>query len=190
MTEFTGSAASQADFIWKNAEDLWGDFKHTDFGKIILPFTLLRRLECVLETTREAVQEANKNFKDSDIDLDLILRQTTEYPFYNTSEYSLETLGSTKTRQNLEDYITHFSDNARVIFEECEFTNTIIRLDKAGLLYKICNNFATVELHPDVVPDRVMSNIYEHLIRRFGSEVNEGAEDFMTPRDIVHLATA
>ncbi len=190
MTEFTGSAASQADFIWKNAEDLWGDFKHTDFGKIILPFTLLRRLECVLEPTREAVQEANKNFKDSDIDLDLILRQTTEYPFYNTSEYSLETLGSTKTRQNLEDYITHFSDNARVIFEEFEFTNTIIRLDKAGLLYKICNNFAGVELHPDVVPDRVMSNIYEHLIRRFGSEVNEGAEDFMTPRDIVHLATA
>ncbi len=190
MTEFTGSAASQADFIWKNAEDLWGDFKHTDFGKIILPFTLLRRPECVLEPTREAVQEANKNFKDSDIDLDLILRQTTEYPFYNTSEYSLETLGSTKTRQNLEDYITHFSDNARVIFEEFEFTNTIIRLDKAGLLYKICNNFAGVELHPDVVPDRVMSNIYEHLIRRFGSEVNEGAEDFMTPRDIVHLATA
>ncbi len=190
MTEFTGSAASQADFIWKNAEDLWGDFKHTDFGKIILPFTLLRRLECVLEPTREAVQEANKNFKDSDIDLDLILRQTTEYPFYNTSEYSLETLGSTKTRQNLEDYIIHFSDNARAIFEEFEFTNTIIRLDKAGLLYKICNNFAGVELHPDVVPDRVMSNIYEHLIRRFGSEVNEGAEDFMTPRDIVHLATA
>lgn len=190
MTEFAGSAASQADFIWKNAEDLWGDFKHTDFGKIILPFTLLRRLECVLEPTREATRESNKTFKDTDIDLDLILRQSTGYPFYNTSEYSLETLGSTKTRQNLEDYITHFSDNARAIFEEFEFTNTIVRLDKAGLLYKICKNFAGIDLHPDVVPDRVMSNIYEHLIRRFGAEVNEGAEDFMTPRDVVHLATA
>ena len=188
--EYTGSAASQADFIWKNAEDLWGDFKHTDFGKIILPFTLLRRLECVLDSTREAVREANNSFKESDIDLDLILRQTTQYPFYNTSEYSLETLGSTKTRQNLEDYLTHFSDNARNIFEEFEFQNTIIRLDKAGLLYKICKNFSGIELHPDVVPDRVMSNIYEHLIRRFGAEVNEGAEDFMTPRDIVNLATA
>ncbi len=66
----------------------------------------------------------------------------------------------------------------------------MIRLEKAGLLYKICQNFAKIDLHPDVVPDRVMSNIYEHLIRRFGAEVNEGAEDFMTPRDIVHRATA
>jgi type I restriction enzyme M protein len=190
MVEFVGSAASQADFIWKNAEDLWGDFKHTDFGKIILPFTLLRRLECALEPTREAVRSAHQTFKDAKIDLDPILRQTTGYPFYNISEYCLETLGSTKTRQNLEDYLTHFSDNARAIFEEFEFSNTIIRLDKAGLLYKICNNFAEIDLHPDVVPDRVMSNIYEHLIRRFGAAVNEGAEDFMTPRDVVHLATA
>ncbi|SDE06918.1 type I restriction enzyme M protein [Paenibacillus sp. UNCCL117] len=190
MTEFAGSAASQADFIWKNAEDLWGDFKHTDFGKIILPFTLLRRLECALESTRDAVREAYDNFKDAEIELDPILRQTAGYPFYNTSEYSLSTLGSTKTRRNLEDYIAQFSDNARAIFEEFEFGNTIIRLEKAGLLYTICKNFAGIDLHPDTVPDRVMSNIYEHLIRRFGAEVNEGAEDFMTPRDIVHLATA
>ncbi|WJQ79825.1 type I restriction-modification system subunit M [Brevibacillus brevis] len=190
MTEFAGSAASQADFIWKNAEDLWGDFKHTDFGKIILPFTLLRRLECALESTRDAVREAYDNFKDAEVELDPILRQTAGYPFYNTSEYSLSTLGSTKTRRNLEDYIAQFSDNARAIFEEFEFGNTVIRLEKAGLLYTICKNFAGIDLHPDTVPDRVMSNIYEHLIRRFGAEVNEGAEDFMTPRDIVHLATA
>jgi len=190
MTEFSGSAASQADFIWKNAEDLWGDFKHTDFGKIILPFTLLRRLECALESTREAVRKAYDNFKDAEVELDPILRQTAGYPFYNTSEYSLSSLGSTKTRRNLEDYISLFSDNARAIFEEFEFGNTIIRLEKAGLLFTICKNFAGIDLHPDTVPDRVMSNIYEHLIRRFGAEVNEGAEDFMTPRDVVHLATA
>ncbi|WP_353738912.1 type I restriction-modification system subunit M N-terminal domain-containing protein [Burkholderia multivorans] len=185
-----GSTSTLADFIWKNAEDLWGNFKHTDFGKIILPFTLLRRLECVLEPTREETRTTYLAHKDSGLDLDLILRQTTGYSFYNTSEYALATLGGTKTRQNLQDYVAHFSDNARVIFEQFDFGNTIIRLDKAGLLFKICKNFAAVDLHPDVVPDRVMSNLYEHLIRRFGAEVNEGAEDFMTPRDVVHLATS
>lgn len=190
MAEQTGSGASLADFIWKNAEDLWGDFKHTDFGKVILPFTLLRRLECVLEPTRQEVREAHALHKDSGIDVDLILRQCTRFPFYNTSEYMLGTLGSTKTRQNLLDYVAHFSDNARVIFEQFDFSNTVTRLDKAGLLFKICKNFAGVDLHPNVVPDRVMSNLYEHLIRRFGAEVNEGAEDFMTPRDVVHLATS
>ena len=109
MAELAGSAASLADFIWKNAEDLWGDFKHTDFGKIILPFTLLRRLECVLEPTRQIVRDNHKAFKDSGIDLDVILRQTTKYPFYNTSEYSLGDLGSGKTAQNLLDYIARFS---------------------------------------------------------------------------------
>ncbi|MCP5230812.1 MAG: SAM-dependent DNA methyltransferase [Zoogloeaceae bacterium] len=189
MADGIGPGATLADFIWKNAEDLWGDFKHTDFGKIILPFTLLRRLECVLEPTREAVAEAHATHSDSGIDVDLILRQVARYPFYNTSAYSLATLGSTKTRQNLQDYVARFAGNARVVFEQFDFTNTIIRLDKAKLLYKICTNFAGVDLHPDAVPDRVMSNVYEHLIRRFGAAVNEGAEDFMTPRDVVHLAT-
>jgi type I restriction enzyme M protein len=190
MAEIESSGTSLAEFIWKNAEDLWGDFRHTDFGKIILPFTLLRRLECVLESTRNDVCAANALHKDTGIDIDLILRQCTRYPFYNTSEYTLGNLGGTKTRQNLQDYVAQFSDNARIIFEQFDFSNTVIRLDKAGVLFKICKNFASIDLHPEAVPDRVMSNLYEHLIRRFGAEVNEGAEDFMTPRDVVHLATA
>lgn len=177
-----------ADFIWKNADDLWGDFKHTEFGKIILPFTLLRRLECVLEPTREEALETVASLSGEDIDLGVVLRQITGYPFYNTSNYSLATLGATRTRQNLEDYISKFSDNARIIFEQFDFANTIARMDKQGVLYRICQNFADTDLHPDTVPERVMSNIYEHLIRRFGAEVNEAAEDFMTPRDVVHLA--
>lgn len=116
-----GSTSTLADFIWKNAEDLWGNFKHTDFGKIILPFTLLRRLECVLEPTREKTRTTYLAHKDSGLDLDLILRQTTRYSFYNTSEYALATLGGTKTRQNLLDYVAHFSDNASVIFEQFDF---------------------------------------------------------------------
>jgi type I restriction enzyme M protein len=187
-TQLTGQSTTLASFIWKNADDLWGDFKHTDFGKIILPFTLLRRLECVLEPTREAAQEICANLAGEDIDLGIILRQTTGFPFYNTSNYTLGTLGATRTRQNLEDYISKFSDNARVIFEQFDFANTIARMDKQGVLYRICQNFADTDLHPDAVPERVMSNIYEDLIRRFGAEVNEAAEDFMTPRDVVHLA--
>jgi type I restriction enzyme M protein len=184
------STFTLADFIWKNAEDLWGRFKRTDFGKIILPFTLLRRLECVLEPTREKTRNTFLAHKNSGTNLDPILRQITGYPFYNTSEHALATMGNTKTRQNLQDYVAHFSDNARAIFEQFDFRNTVIRLDKAGLLFKICENFAAVDLHPDVVPDRVISNLYEHLVRRFGAEVNEDAEDFMTPRDVVHLATS
>lgn len=114
-----------ASFIWKNAEDLWGDFKHTDFGKIILPFTLLRRLECVLEPTREKVREAHAKFKDKGLDTDLILRQTAGLPFYNTSQYSLSSLGATKTKSNLEAYIAGFSDNARVVFDQFNFTDAI-----------------------------------------------------------------
>lgn len=178
-----------AAFIWKNAEDLWGDFKHTDFGKIILPFTLLRRLECVLEPTRDAVRAMRDQVKGKGIDEALVLRQTAGLPFYNTSQYSLATLGATRTKSNLEAYVAGFSDNARVIFEQFHFTDTIARLARADILFKICQNFASTDLHPSVVPDRVMSNIYEHLIRRFGAEVNEAAEDFMTPRDVVHLAT-
>lgn len=183
------SDTTLAAFIWKNAEDLWGEFKHTDFGKIILPFTLLRRLECVLEPTRGVVLAMHDKVKDKGIDVRLVLCQTAGLPFYNTSQYSLGTLGATNTKSNLEAYIAGFSDNARVIFEQFNFTDTIARLARADNLFKICQNFASTDLHPDVVPDRVMSNIYEHLIRRFGSEVNEAAEDFMTPRDVVHLAT-
>jgi type I restriction enzyme M protein len=183
------SDTTLAAFIWKNAEDLWGHFKHPDFGKIILPFTLLRRLECVLEPSRDAVRKAHSEFKDKGLDTDLILRQTACLPFYNTSFYSLATLGANKTKSNLEAYVAGFSDNARVIFDQFNFMDTVARLARADILFKICQNFANTDLHPDVVPDRVMSNIYEHLIRRFGAEVNEAAEDFMTPRDVVHLAT-
>lgn len=183
------SDTTLAAFIWKNADDLWGDFKHTDFGKIILPFTLLRRLECVLEPTREAVRHAHARHKGKGIDVGTFLRQTAGLPFYNTSQFSLATLGATKTKSNLDAYVAAFSDNARVIFDQFNFTDTVARLARADILFKICQNFANTDLHPNVVPDRVMSNIYEHLIRRFGAEVNEAAEDFMTPRDVVHLAT-
>lgn len=177
-----------ASFIWKNADDLWGDFPHTEFGKIILPLTVLRRLECVLEPTKQAVIDANEQFKDKGMAMDDILKNVSGNPFYNTSNYNLSNLGGTKTKANLEDYIANFSDNVRVIFEQFDFSSTINKLAKANLLLRICNNFSAIDLHPSVVPDRTMSNVYEYLIARFGAEVGTGSEDFMTPRDIVHLA--
>lgn len=178
-----------ASFIWKNADDLrGGGFQHVDFAKMILPLTILRRLECVLEPSKEAVINTYAQFKDQGLAIDDILCNVSGNPFYNKSTYNLSNLGGTKTKANLEDYIANFSENVRVIFDQFDFGTTINRLSKANLLLRICTNFAAIDLHPNVVPDRTMSNVYEHLIAKFGAEVGTGSEDFMTPRDIVHLA--
>ena len=186
----TNEVSNLSSFIWKIADNLWGDFTHSDFDRIIMPLLLLRRLECVLEKTKDDVLSEYKAEKDSNMDLGRILRYVSGYPFYNTSEYTLETLGSTNTKENLENYISHFSENVRKIFEEFGFYNTISELENAKLLYFIISKFANIDLHPDVVSDRVMSNTYEQLIRDFAASVNQKAGEFMSPRDAVHLATS
>lgn len=188
MSVVSNNESTLASFIWKNADDLWGDFPHTEFAKIILPFTILRRLECVLEPTKNIVLATYEQYKDQGLALDDILKNASGNPFYNKSNYDLSSLGGTKTKANLEDYIANFSDNVRVIFDQFEFATTINKLSKSNLLLRISTNFASIDLHPNHVPDRTMSNVYEHLIARFGAEVGTGSEDFMTPRDIVHLA--
>lgn len=185
----TSDSITLSNFIWKAANDLWGDFKHTDFARIIVPLLLLRRLECVLEPNKALVLKEYEKEKNSGIDLDLILPSFSGLAFYNTSQYSLETLGGTNTRANLEEYISKFSANVRVIFDEFGFVNTILELDKARLLYRMCSQFAAIDLHPDVVSDRVMSNAYEDLIRQFAASINEKAGEFMTPKDVVRLTT-
>ncbi len=185
----TSNSTTLSDFIWKIADVLWGDFQHTDFARVMLPLLLLRRLECVLEPTREAVTAECLKEQDSGMDLDMILPHRSGYSFYNTSDYTLASLGATDTRKNLEDYISQFSDNVSVIFEEFDFANTLIRLDRAKLLSRLVNDFAAIDLHPDVVSERVLSNAYEHLIRKFGISVNDKAGEFMTPSDVVRLVT-
>ena len=106
-------SAKLSSAIWRMADDLWGDFKHTDFARIILPFLLLRRIECVLEPTREEVRKFYLAEKQSGIDLGLVLPEIAGFAFYNTSEYSLETLGASDTGDNLEHYISQFSKNVR-----------------------------------------------------------------------------
>lgn len=180
---------SLSSFIWKVADDLWGDFKHTDFSRIILPLLLLRRLECVLEPSREAVRKTFLKYEKSEMDLELVLPDVSGYPFFNTSQYSLDSLGSTNTQLNLEDYVGQFSETVRKIFEEFKFTQTIADLHKANLLFRIVGHFAEMDLHPNVVTDRDMSNTYEELIRTFAASINEKAGEFMTPKDVVRLTT-
>ncbi|WP_457670017.1 type I restriction-modification system subunit M [Thiolapillus sp.] len=175
--------------IWAVADLLRGDFKQSEFGKIILPFTVLRRLECVLEPTCDAVLEQYETIKDEDLDLDLILPGIAGATFYNTSKFTLATLGSTSTRHNLEEYISRFSSNARKIFDEFSFSNWIERLDQHNLLYLVVKEFRSIDLHPDRISNHEMGLIFEHLIRKFAESANDTAGEFYTPRDVVRLTT-
>lgn len=178
-----------ADKIWSVADLLRGDFKQSEFGRVILPFTVLRRLECVLEPTRQAVLDQYEAIKDENLELDLILPGIAGTTFYNTSRFTLATLGSTSTRQNLEDYISKFSSNARQIFEEFSFGNWITKLEDANLLYLVTQEFKQIDLHPDTISNHEMGLVFEHVIRKFAESANDTAGEFYTPRDVVRLAT-
>lgn len=178
-----------ADFIWNVADVLRGDFKQSIYGRIILPFTLLRRLECVLEPTRSKVRSQYESMKASGVDMDLILPTTAGATFYNISQFSLGSVGSTSTRANLEDYVAKFSANARQVFEHFAFSDWLVQLDKANLLYLVTQKFASIDLHPETISNHEMGLVFEHLIRKFAESANDTAGEFFTPRDVVRLAT-
>jgi type I restriction enzyme M protein len=179
-----------ADFIWNIADTLRGDFRQSEFGRIILPFTVLRRLECVLEPTREAVRNRAAELKGSTIDLDLVLPASAQASFYNTSAFTLSTLGSTSTRANLEDYVAKFSANVRQVFEHFAFDGWLAKLENANLLYLVTQKFAnSIDLNPDVLSNHEMGLVFEHLIRKFAESANDTAGEFFTPRDVVRLVT-
>ena len=173
--------------IWSTADLLRGDYKQSDYGKIILPFTLLRRLECVLEPTRDDVLAENEARKNLGIPMEQFLTRKSGHSFYNTSKYTLTKLMSDPSNisQNLESYINDFSPNAREIFEKYEFTTQIDKLNEANLLYLIIEKFATVDLHPDTISNHAMGIVFEELIRKFAEQSNETAGEHFTPRDIV-----
>ena len=186
------SFTSTAAFIWSVADLLRGDYKQSDYGKVILPFTLLRRLECVLEPTRDAVLSEYETRKNLGIPLEVFLTKKSNQSFYNTSKFSLSTLmgDATNLRHNLETYIADFSPNAREIFERYKFTEQLAYLDESNLLYKIVEKFATVDLHPNAISNHQMGLVFEELIRRFAEASNETAGEHFTPRDIVRLTTS
>lgn len=186
------SFSSTAAFIWSVADLLRGDYKQSDYGKVILPFTLLRRLECVLEPTRVDVLAEYQARKDLGIALDVFLTKKAGQSFYNISRFTLSTLlaDPTNLRHNLETLIADFSPNAREIFERYKFTEQLAYLDESNLLYKIVEKFATVDLHPDAISNHQMGLVFEELIRRFAEASNETAGEHFTPRDIVRLTTS
>jgi type I restriction enzyme M protein len=178
-----------ADFIWSVADVLRGDFRQSEFGRIILPFTVLRRLECVLEPTRDKVRSQFLAMQASGVDMDLILPATAGANFYNVSQFALDSVGSTSTRANLEDYIAKFSANARQVFEHFAFDGWLSKLENANLLYLVTQKFASIDLHPNVISNHEMGLVFEHLIRKFAESANDTAGEFFTPRDVVRLAT-
>lgn len=183
--------SSTAAFLWSVADLLRGDFKQSQYGRIILPFTLLRRLECVLEATKPAVLEKYETVKAMPIEAqDKLLTHAAQLSFYNTSKMDLNRLGETDVASNLESYIQSFSPNAREIFEHFDFFNTIDKLAEADLLYKVAKRFATTDLHPNVINNYGMGLVFEELIRRFAESSNETAGEHFTPRDIVRLTTS
>ncbi|MEX5425281.1 class I SAM-dependent DNA methyltransferase [Acinetobacter radioresistens] len=183
-----------ASFIWSVADLLRGDFKQSQYGRIILPFTLLRRLECVLEQSKAAVlaehEKVSKLNLPEEAQEKLLLRATNGLAFFNTSPMDLSKMGQSDIKANLSTYVQSFSKDAREIFEYFNFIEFAGLLDDANLLYKVVQKFATTDLSPKNVSNHDMGLVFEELIRRFAEGSNETAGEHFTPRDIVRLTTA
>lgn len=182
-----------AAFIWSVADLLRGDFKQSQYGRVILPFTLLRRLECVFEPSKAKVLEANEKVKAMPLPEEakekMLLKATEGLSFFNTSELDLSSLGQKNIRANISNYIQHFSKDAREIFEHFKFDEFTGLLDDANLLYKVVQKFASTDLSPQSISNHDMGLVFEELIRRFAESSNETAGEHFTPRDIVRLTT-
>ncbi|GLF94658.1 type I restriction-modification system subunit M [Streptomyces yaizuensis] len=178
-----------ANHAWSVADLLRGDYKQSDYGKVILPFTVLRRLECVLEPTREKVAETVARFQDQDIDTGYFLRKASGHSFYNKSDLTLRKIAADpqNAARNLQIYVGAFSDNAREVLDKYEFTQQIKRLDGADLLYQVIGKFTDLDLRPEAVPNHNMGYIFEELIRRFAEQSNETAGEHFTPREVIKL---
>ncbi|MBO2611590.1 N-6 DNA methylase [Shewanella algae] len=185
------SISSLPSFIWSVADLLRGDFKQSQYGRIILPFTVLRRLECVLETNKEKVLAQFEATKDmAELAREKLLLNASGQSFYNVSKMDLTKLGETNTGDNLDAYVRAFSKDAREIFEHFNFVNTIYALDDANLLYQVVKKFRGIDLSPDKITNYQMGLVFEELIRRFAESSNETAGEHFTPRDIVRLTTS
>lgn len=180
-----------ASMIWSVADLLRGNFKQSQYGRIILPFTVLRRLECVLAPTKPQVLErADNSKKMPEAARHKLLLNAAGQAFYNTSRLDLSKLGETQTLDNLDSYVRAFSTDAREIFEHFGFEASLARLADADLLYKVVKKFAHFELSPEAVDNYHMGLVFKDLIRRFAESSNETAGEHFTPRDIVRLTTS
>ncbi|WP_313605348.1 type I restriction-modification system subunit M [Comamonas jiangduensis] len=176
-------------FIWSVADLLRGDYKQSDYGKVILPFTVLRRLDCVLADTKEAVLTELAAKEKQGVNPEPFLLRKSGQSFYNTSPLDLKTLlgDADHIAQNLYSYVQAFSPAVRDVFERFEFHIQVERLAKAGLLYQVSEKFAQIDLHPDRVSNMQMGLVFEELIRKFSEISNETAGEHFTPREVIRL---
>ena len=178
-------------FIWGVADLIRDTFKRGKYQDVILPLTVLRRLDCVLAPTKQKVLEVDARFKGKLDNPDRQLRRASGFAFYNTSRYDFGKLlaDAPHIAQNLRNYIAGFSPNMREVLEKFDFDNTISKLDEAGLLFLVVQRFGDpqVNLHPDAVDNATMGTIFEELIRKFNEALNENPGEHFTPRDVVHL---
>ena len=176
-------------FIWDVANLIRDTFKRGKYQDVVLPLTVLRRLDCVLAPTKEAVLERQAEFRGRLDNLDSQLCRASGFAFYNTSRYDFERLlaDAPNASANLRNYIAGFSHNMREVLERFDFDNTISKLEEAGLLFQVLERFGTVNLHPDNVDNAAMGTIFEELIRRFNEALDENPGEHFTPRDVVHL---
>ncbi|MCC8686692.1 type I restriction-modification system subunit M [Xanthomonas campestris] len=181
--------ASLSAFIWSVADLLRGDYKQSEYGRVILPFTVLRRLDCVLEKTKPAVLTEFDAKTKAGLNPDPFLKKKARQSFYNTSSLDLTRLlgDQDNIRQNLYAYIQAFSPEARDIFERFDFQAQVERLAKANLLYLVTEKFANIDLHPEVVDNATMGSVFEELIRKFAEISNETAGEHFTPREVIRL---
>jgi type I restriction enzyme M protein len=176
-------------FIWSVADLLRGNYKPSEYGKVILPLTVLRRLDCVLEPTKADVLTTYDKMKGKAQNLDPILMARSGEQFYNVSKVTLPKLldDAPNIADNLRGYIAGFSAGAREVLEKFDFNTQITRLDKANLLYLVIGKFSDIDLHPEVVSNVEMGYLYEELIRRFSELSNETAGEHFTPREVIKL---
>ncbi|MBC7284639.1 class I SAM-dependent DNA methyltransferase [Hoeflea sp.] len=177
-------------FLWGVADLIRDTFKRGKYQDVILPLTVLRRLDCVLAATKERVLKRQAELKGKGLqDLDAQLRCASGFAFYNNSRYDFEKLlaDAPHLAANLRNYIAGFSPNMREVLERFDFDNTISKLDEAGLLFQVLERFKNVDLHPDKVDNPTMGTIFEELIRKFNEALNENPGEHFTPRDVVHL---
>ena len=176
-------------FLWSVADLLRGDYKQSDYGKVILPFTVLRRLDCVLESTKPAVlKELDARQKAGVNPAPFLLRKAGQR-FCNTSPLDMKKLMGDQDhiRENLYSYLQAFTPDVRDIFEHFDFHTQIERLAKAGLLYQVTERFAQADLHPETVDNHQMGLVFEELIRKFAEISNETAGEHFTPREVIRL---
>jgi type I restriction enzyme M protein len=182
-----------SNFVYNTADLIRDKFKRGDFEEVILPFLVLRRLDCVLEPTNEQVREAYEQYNDelNDQALNKVLKQAADAPFYNYSEYTLETLRDepSNIERNLKEYVHSFSPEMQDVLDNFDFESTIEELAKHDLLYKVLKRFTQpkVDLHPDRVDNSTMGDIFEELIRRFNESLDENPGEHFTPREVVDL---